>query len=53
MSDIFKECFSLKGLSLNNFNTDNVADMGFMFYGCYSLKELNLNNFNGAHQKKI
>ena len=39
-------CSSLKELNLNNFNTNNVIHMIFMFHGCSSLKELNLNNFN-------
>ena len=39
-------CSSLKELNLNNFNTNNVTDMSYMFNGCSSLKELNLNNFN-------
>ena len=43
---MFSEFISLKGLNLNNFNTNNVTDMGRMFSGCSSLKELNLNNFN-------
>ena len=36
----------LKELNLNNFNTNNVTDMRYMFSGCSSLKELNLINFN-------
>ena len=40
------ECSSLKELNLNNFNTDNVTNMSYMFYKCYSLKEINLSNFN-------
>ena len=39
-------CSSLKELNLNNFITNNVIDMRWMFCGCSSLKELNLNNFN-------
>ena len=37
---------SLKKLNINNFNTNNVSDMSWMFNECSSLKELNLNNFN-------
>ena len=36
----------LKGLNLNNFNTNNVTDMSWIFSGCSSLKELNISNFN-------
>ena len=43
---MFSECSSLKELNLNNFNTNNVTDMSYMFRGCSSLKELNINNFN-------
>ena len=34
MSCIFSGCSSLKELNPNNFNTDNVTNMDFMFYGC-------------------
>ena len=33
-------------LNINNFNTNNVTNMSWMFSGCSSLKKLNLNNFN-------
>ena len=46
MSDMFRECSSLKELNLNNFKADNVTDICCMFSGCTSLKELNLTNFN-------
>ena len=36
MSYIFKGCSSLKELDLNNFNTDKVNFMNFMFNGCSS-----------------
>ena len=42
---MFYKCSSLKELNLNNFNANNVTNMGYMFYKCSSLKELNL-NFN-------
>ena len=31
---MFSGCSSLKELNLNNFNTNNVADMYCMFLGC-------------------
>ena len=34
MSGIFYRCLSLKELNLNNFNTNNVISMRYMFYGC-------------------
>ena len=34
MSYMFSECSSLKELNLNNFNTNNVTDMSYMFAGC-------------------
>ena len=40
MSDMFNGCSSLKELNLNNFNTNNVIDMSYMFSGC--LDELKL-----------
>ena len=43
---MFGGCSSLERLNLNNFNTNNVTDMSYMFCGCSSLARLNLNNFN-------
>ena len=34
MSFMFYECSSLKELNLNNFNTNNVINMSWMFRGC-------------------
>ena len=34
MSYMFHGCSSLKELNLNNFNTNNVTNMRFMFSGC-------------------
>ena len=31
---MFSGCSSLKELNLSNFNTNNVTDMSYMFYGC-------------------
>ena len=39
---LFSGCKSLKKLNLNNFNTNDVTDMIYMFSECSSLKELNL-----------
>ena len=40
MGCMFSRCSSLKALNLNNFNTNNVTDMSWMFYAC--LEELRL-----------
>jgi len=34
MRKMFLGCFSLKRLNLSNFDTNNVANMEFMFYEC-------------------
>ena len=34
MSSMFRGCSSLVELNLNNFNTNNVTDMSYMFYKC-------------------
>lgn len=36
-----------------NFNTANVTNMSFMFYGCYNLTSLNLSNFNTANVRNM
>ena len=36
----------MRELDINNFNTDDVTNMNYMFFNCSSLKELNLNIFN-------
>ena len=37
---MFYGCSSLKELNLNNFNTNNVTDMSFMFNFCESITSL-------------
>ena len=39
---MFCECNSLTNINLSNFNTQNVTNMSFMFYGCNSLKKENI-----------
>ena len=46
MDYMFSGCSALKELNLNNFNVNNVTNMGCMFSECSSLKKINLNNFN-------
>ena len=50
---MFSFCSSLTSLNLNNFNTNNVKDMKYMFYNCSSLTSLNLNNFNTNNVKDM
>ena len=44
---MFQECRVLENLDLSNFDTSNVTDMGWMFFGCNKLKEIKgIKNFN-------
>ena len=43
MSDMIYYC-SLTSLDLSNFNSNNVNNMSYIFYGCSSLTSLNLSN---------
>ena len=43
MSYLFNQCGSLTSLNLSNFNTKNVTDMSFMFFGCGMLEHLIIN----------
>ena len=40
MSNMFYNCFNLKELNLNDFNTSKVENMNRMFDGCRNLKTL-------------
>ena len=42
---MFGYCYRLINLNLSNFNTQNVTNMSYMFFGCNSLTNLNLSNF--------
>ena len=50
---VLSRCSSLKELNLSNFNTNNVTEMGGMFFGCSSLEELNISNFNTNNVKNM
>ena len=50
---MLSRCYSLKELTLSNFNTDNVSTMWRMFAECPSLKELNLSYFNTNKVKEM
>ena len=43
---MFAFCESLKSISLENWNTDNVETIMAMFMNCKTLTSLNLSNFN-------
>ena len=43
---MFSENSSLIKLDISNFNTNNVTNMMYMFYGCSSLKEINIPKLN-------
>ena len=49
---MFQECKVLEYLDLSNFNTYNVTDMSFIFFGCNNLKYLNLLNFTNNCETK-
>ena len=44
-------CSSLESIDLSSFNTNNVTDMAFMFFGCSSLKKENVKL--NKNEKKI
>ena len=43
---MFRNCWSLESLDLNNFDTSNVTSMVEMFYGCRKLITLDLSSFD-------
>ena len=46
-AELFSGCYSLNRIDgIEYLNTEDVTNMGGMFYDCSSLKEINLNNFN-------
>ena len=46
MSYLFYNCYSLRYVDINNFDTYNVVDMSNMFFNCSSLENIDLNSFN-------
>ena len=46
---MFRNCWSLESLDLNNFDTSQVTEMGGMFFWCATLKSLDLSFL--THQK--
>ena len=43
---MFSECSSLKELNLNNFNTNNVTNMSYMFSKCSDDLKTNIKSEN-------
>lgn len=44
---MFSSCENLTSLNVSSFDTRNVTDMGYMFYGCYNnLTSLDLSSFD-------
>jgi surface protein len=47
LKGLFCNCKNLRIVKFSkNFNTENVTDMSFMFFGCENLEELDLSTFN-------
>ena len=45
MERMFQDCKSLTYINLTHFNTENVTEMNYMFYGCEKLKNIDISNF--------
>ena len=43
----------LSSISFNNFNTDDVTDMSYMFYYCLDLTSLNMSKFNTSNVENM
>ena len=46
MSNMFRNCTSLKKIEFIHFNTENLYDISYMFAGCKSLEIINFSDFN-------
>ena len=44
--DMFRLCPGLSSIDLSGFDTSNVTNMGYMFWGCSGLTSLDLSGFN-------
>ena len=49
MSDVFRGCYNLTELNLNNLNTTSVNNMSNMFFTCQNISELNLSSFDTSN----
>ncbi len=46
LSNMFKDCLSLKSLDISGFKTEDVKNMNGLFSGCSSLESISLSNFD-------
>ena len=53
MRSMFSDCIGLTSLDVSNFDTSNVTDMRFMFYGCAALKKITMKGCSEATRTKI
>ena len=53
MSNLFKDCSSLKSLDLSSFNTSNTKYMDLAFYNCTSLTSLEISTFSTTRANSI
>ena len=51
-SYIFANCKNIEDINLSDFNTENVINMKYMFYGC-NIKKINLFSFNTKNVKNM
>ena len=53
MHALFQWCSDLKDLNVENWNTENVTDMSFMFSSCESIEKLDIISFNTRNVSNI
>ena len=53
MNGMFSDCYNIRNLDLNNFNTENVVNMSYMFENCYNLISLDLSSFDTRNVNNI
>jgi len=51
--NMFNDLSSLTSIKFNNFNTSNVALMGYMFWGCSELTSLDLSGFDTSNVRDM
>ena len=45
MNNMFKDCVSLESVNFNNFKTNKIKYMSYMFYGCANIISIDLSSF--------